>query len=322
MSKLPIPVSADPDLALPAVLARAGPVARFATDEFFSARIGNPHTRLAYTRWVHRFLAWCDDRHPDIELARITPGIAARFIDELAPATSNQRLALAALRRFFDVLVTRHVVLLNPFQSVRGPRRSGSDGKTPEITPDQARQLLASFDTGRLSGLRDRALFGTMAYTGARVGAVTALRLQDFRDHGDFRTFWFREKRGREREVPVRHDLDEWLAAYLAAAGVVDDPKRTPFFRPLASGRDAFEARPLQPWTIRTILKRRLKRAGLPEIISPHSFRAMVVTDLLSQGVSTEHVQFLVGHARPSTTQLYDRRAKKVTRNIVERISV
>ena len=48
----------------------------------------------------------------------------------------------------------------------------------------------------------------------------------------------------------------------------------------------------------------------------------MVVTDLLSQGVSTEHVQFLVGHARPSTTQLYDRRAKKVTHNIVERISV
>ena len=62
--------------------------------------------------------------------------------------------------------------------------------------------------------------------------------------------------------------------------------------------------------------------AGLPAIITPHSFRTMVVTDLLSQGVSTEHVQYLVGHARPSTTQLYDRRAKRVTRNIVERISV
>ena len=80
--------------------------------------------------------------------------------------------------------------------------------------------------------------------------------------------------------------------------------------------------RPLQPWTIRAILKRRLQAAGLPDIITPHSFRAMVVTDLLSQGVSTEHVQYLVGHARPSTTQLYDRRAKTVTRNTVERISV
>ena len=157
---------------------------------------------------------------------------------------------------------------------------------------------------------------------GARVGAVTNLRLQDLRDLGGFRTLWFREKRGREREIPVRYDLDEWLAAYLAAADVADDPRDAPFFRPLTTGRNAFEPRPLQPWTIRAILKRRLKAAGLPDIITPHSFRAMVVTDLLSQGVSTEHVQYLVGHARPSTTQLYDRRAKKVTRNIVERISV
>ena len=139
---------------------------------------------------------------------------------------------------------------------------------------------------------------------------------------GDFRSFWFREKRGREREIPVRYDLDEWLAAYLAAANIADDPKDAPFFRPLTRGRTAVESRPLQPWTIRTILKRRLKAAGLPTIITPHSFRTMVVTDLLSQGVSTEHVQYLVGHARPSTTQLYDRRAKRVTRNIVERISV
>ena len=50
-------------------------------------------------------------------------GPAARFIDELAPAVSDQRLALAALRRFFDVLVTRHAALINPLQSVRGPRR-------------------------------------------------------------------------------------------------------------------------------------------------------------------------------------------------------
>lgn len=48
---------------------------------------------------------------------------------------------------------------------------------------------------------------------------------------------------------------------------------------------------------------------------------AMVVTDLLEQGVPMEDVQYLVGHSHPSTAQIYDRRARKVTRNIVERIS-
>lgn len=37
--------------------------------------------------------------------------------------------------------------------------------------------------------------------------------------------------------------------------------------------------------------------------------------------VRLEDVQYLAGHAEPRTTGLYDRRQKKVTRNIVERIS-
>ena len=73
---------------------------------------------------------------------------------------------------------------------------------------------------------------------------------------------------------------------------------------------------------VRRMLKRRLKEAGLPQIIVPHSFRVMVVTDLLGQNVPMEDVQYLAGHSNPQTTQIYDRRRRRVTRNIVERISV
>ena len=73
---------------------------------------------------------------------------------------------------------------------------------------------------------------------------------------------------------------------------------------------------------MRRILKRRLKEAGLPEVICPHSFRVMVVTDLLAQNVPMEDAQYLAGHSNPRTTQLYDRRRRQVTRNIVECISV
>jgi len=53
-----------------------------------------------------------------------------------------------------------------------------------------------------------------------------------------------------------------------------------------------------------------------------HSFRVITITDLLEQGLALEDVQRLAGHADPRTTRLYDRRARKVTRNIVERISI
>ena len=70
------------------------------------------------------------------------------------------------------------------------------------------------------------------------------------------------------------------------------------------------------------LVKRRLADAGLPSRLSPHSFRVAAITDLLTQGVPLEDVQYLAGHAEPRTTGLYDRRQKKVTRNIVERISI
>ena len=72
---------------------------------------------------------------------------------------------------------------------------------------------------------------------------------------------------------------------------------------------------------MRRMLKRRLSDAGLPDLLSPPSFRAAVVTDLLKQDVPLKDVQYLAGHSNPKTTQIYDRR-RRVTCNIVERISI
>ena len=84
----------------------------------------------------------------------------------------------------------------------------------------------------------------------------------------------------------------------------------------------ALRAKPLGTERICELVKRRLKDAGLPPRLSPHSFRVTAITSLLEQGVPMEDVQYLAGHAEPRTTTLYDRRKKRVTRNIVERISI
>ena len=303
-----------------AVLERAGRNALFAADEFFGARISNPHTRRAYARVVSRFLAWCELE--SLEISRVSPGLAGRFIDELPGDSSTKNQALAGLRHFFDTLVTRHAAPLNPFQSVRGRKHDTSDGKTPGLSIQQARDLLSSIDTSHVVGLRDRTLLGTLAYTGARVGAITRLRCGDLEDQGPQRVLRFREKGGKHREVPVRHDLDRWFTDYLAAAGIQYAPKESPLFRSALGKQKQLSLRPLSSNSMGLMLKRRLKDAGLPPIFSPHSFRVLVVTDLLSQDVPLEDVQYLAGHANPKTTQIYDRRRRRVTRNIVERISV
>ena len=169
----------DPTPALPAIVAAAGGAACFAWDEFFAGQVRNPHTRRAYTHAVRRFLAWADAA--GVELGRITPGMVGSYLDGLKASVPTRKLHLAALRGFFDALVLRHVVILNPAASVRAARHTVIEGKTPEIAIDQARILLASIDTGNVVGLRDRAAIAVLIYTAARIGAVSKLMRKKLR---------------------------------------------------------------------------------------------------------------------------------------------
>ena len=47
----------------------------------------------------------------------------------LVGAKPTKKLHLSALRHFFDQLVLRHVILLNPAASVRAPKYSVVEGK-------------------------------------------------------------------------------------------------------------------------------------------------------------------------------------------------
>jgi len=307
-------------LAAPPAVRAAGPAATFAWDEFFAGRLANRHTRAAYLAAVERFLAWVSPHESD--LARITPGLVGRYFGELPLSTPSKKLHLAALRAFFDVLVQRHVVILNPALSVRTERYAVIEGRTPEITVDQARRLLKSIPTGSVMGLRDRAVVGVLIYTAARAGAIAKLRLGDFVHDGTQYLLRFAEKGGKARSIPVRYNLEQFIRDYMFAAGLEGGQEDAPLFRTIAGVGPRLSGRPMNGVDICRMVKRRLEAASLPTMISPHSFRSCAATDLLLQGTPLEDVQYLLGHADARTTRLYDRRQKQITRNIVERISV
>ena len=317
---LPSPLSRSAVGNLPAIIAAAGDGARFAWEEFFSGELPNAHTRSAYLRAVRRFLDWCEGGQ--IELHRITPGHVGTYLAGLPVGVPTKKQHLAALRRLFDRLVVRHVVLLNPAASVRAERYQVVEGKTPEISVPHARRLLASLSGTDVVSRRDKAVVGVLIYTAARVGAVTRLRLCDLRHDGEQWTLRFAEKGGKSREIPVRHDLQLMILDYLDAAGLSTGGGTTPLFRSAVRRTGTLSPRAMTPGDAGRMVKRRLRAAGLSDRLSPHSFRVATVTDLLENGVPLEEVQFLAGHADPRTTRLYDRRQKRVTRNVVERISV
>ena len=129
-------------------------------------------------------------------------------------------------------------------------------------------------------------------------------------------------KGGKLAGNPGCDDLQGFILAYVDAAGIAADTRDRPLFRASNGRTKRLGGGPMSSKTICEMLKGRLKDAGLPQRLSPHSFRVTAVTDLLTQGVPLEDVQYLAGHAEPRTTGLYDRRQKRVTRNTVERISI
>jgi site-specific recombinase XerD len=305
---------------LPELIDACGNGARFAYEEFFHGRLRNPHTRKNYRLAVHRFLGWC--RNHGLDLHQIAPKHVGQYLDELPLSVATKKVHLPALRHFFDELVVRHVVVLNPAASVRGERYEVIEGKTPEISAKQARLLLRSIDTDNVVGLRDRSIIGILIYTAARIGAVAKLRREHYYDDGEQFYLRFAEKSGKSREIPVRHDLRAIVHEYLAAGGLATAETGTPLFRTAVGRTKQLTRSAMTPGDMGRMVKRRMRDAGLPGRLSPHSFRVATITDLLEQGVPLQDVQHLVGHSDPRTTRLYDRRHKRITRNIVERISI
>jgi integrase len=113
-----------------------------------------------------------------------------------------------------------------------------------------------------------------------------------------------------------------WLREYLDGAGVARQNGKTPLFRAADGKRRKLTEAGYKAHSMRQMLERRLVGADLPHLFSPHSFRVTAVTDLLNQNVPLEDVQYLTGHSNSRTTQIYDRARRRVTRNIVDRISI
>jgi integrase/recombinase XerD len=129
----------------------------------------------------------------------------------------------------------------------------------------------------------------------------------------------FREKGGKETEIPVHHKLEELLDQYLEISGLRNRPT-APLF-PIAVGKTRNSGTAKRPESMQPECSNAdSKTPGCRTAFSPHSFRATGVTNFLENGGTPEVAQRIAGHADSRTTKLYDRRGQKVLVEDMERI--
>jgi site-specific recombinase XerD len=307
---------------LPALITNAGKKASWRFLEFFTVNIRNKNTRAAYGQAAGAFLRWCEGKGiPSIE--DVQPVDVAGYIEQLGKVRSAPTVKqhLACLRMLFDWLVTGQVIPSNPAHAVRGPRHSVIKGSTTVMSSQEATEFLLSIDVSHVVGLRDRALIGVMVYAFARVSAVVGLTVEDYFPLK--KRWWLRlnEKGGKVNEMGCHHKLEEYLDAYIAAAGIAAD-KKGPLFRAAVGRTGKLSDRSMSRVDAWYMVRRRASDAGMETAIGNHSFRAIGITDYLERGGDINIAKRMAGHSNVKTTELYDRRGDEVSFSEIERVGI
>ena len=323
--------NADRLPVLPAVFSRDSKETVMRAFEFFHVALSNPKTRVQYQNTVKVFCQWASAKGAT-SIRDVQPLHVASFIEErktqVAPPTVKAELA--ALRSWFNYLTSGGQLTHNPAASVKGPKHSRAEGKTPGMSGSEAGRLLDSIKmdeehpADRLKALRDKAMISLMLYSACRVGAVCSAQVGGFYQAGTGFVMVLDEKGGKERSLVLHHKAAEAIHAWIEATGIGAEPK-TPLFRSMPNQlrRQArpFSERGMGSCDAWDMVKARCKAAGLSGRFANHSFRVTALTNLLENGGTLDEAQRLAGHADARTTALYDRRSRTVMRSTVERIN-
>jgi integrase len=215
--------------------------------------------------------------------------------------------------------VVSQLVPTNPAASVRGPKYVVKQGKTPVLLGEEARRLLDFIKTETVVGWRDRAFIALLVYTFARVSAAINMDVDDVYVQGKRTWVRLHEKGGKEHTLPCHHELEEYLDAYMAAAGV-DGEKGAPLFRSAFGKTGLLTRRRFDRKSAWCMVKCRALAAGILSPIGCHTFRATGITAYLLNNGSLEKAQMMAAHESPRTTKLYDRTNDQISLDEVERI--
>ena len=257
------------------------------------------NTVLAYGRDLDRFTRWV----ADVRLAdylKPTLRDLARYLaflhdDRLAPPSVARHLV--ALRMFYKFLRLEERTDQTAVDLLGSPKLWQ---RVPQVlSPDAVDQLLAAPRPQDRFHLRDKAMLETLYATGCRASEVVGLRVDDLQLDAAF--LKCTGKGNKQRVVPLGRPAVAAIRTYLgegrpAFATVPPHPNHLFVSK---SGR------PLSRLVLWKIVKKYCRRAGLSDVVSPHTLRHSFATHLLSGGADLRAVQELLGHASITTTQHY-----------------
>lgn len=259
------------------------------------------NTIEAYTRDVGKLAEYLNLHGRSIGPAEIQGedlGTFLFWLNELGLSAPSQARLLSALKTFYKYLLLEGGIKDDPTALLEGPRLQRSIPSV--LSYDDIQAMLATIDLSTPQGLRNRAILEILYACGLRVSELCDLRLSSlFLDVEFLRVIG---KGNKERIVPIGTDAIKHLNFYLEGVRQhLPNIKKGHENYVFLNRRGARLSRVM----VFLIVKEAAEKAGIEQVVSPHTFRHSFATHLLEGGADLKAIQDMLGHESILTTEIY-----------------
>lgn len=265
-----------------------------------------PRTVQNHERFLKQFFLWLAQANLQ-GIHEITPARIKSYQSQVyAHETWSDRTKWAtvyAVKSFMDWLERTDQILANPARKITWPKWKGGL-PTRLMSERDVNILLKMPDTRTTVGLRNRAIFELMYSTGARIGEVAGMRLEDINfEQGLLRIQNPKGGPDYQRVVPIGQMALDWVKRYMDEA------------RPQFIGKEGCErllflsihGGAISSGLLNNAMRYYGIKQGTKRLFSSHSWRVTCATGMLRNRADIRHIQEQLGHRSLNSTQIYTR---------------
>ena len=237
------------------------------------------------------------------ETARINLDIFRGFLKSLDSNNYSNRTIIrkySSFINFFRFLERNGYIDFQLTQAINVPRKRHRFYSFMSIS--EMERLFNNLKPENDLEIRDRTILELLYSTGARISEVEGLKTGDIDLENS--EIIVTGKGRKQRLVYLNQAAIFWIKKYLQVRSKLTYSRKDRYIRDNHLFLNKFGKR-LSSRSIRTIVKKYVKKAVIGKNITPHSIRHSFATHLLQEGAGIREIQELLGHENISTTQIY-----------------